>query len=198
MTQETPNEVQKIEPPEEAQTLISGLLPLVDSEYKIFAVDIYAIQLANCRNYLWMFFIVISASLAFFKESRLGDSCLAFIHGYPVSPFFIPTMIFLILAIGCSVYGFWLGVNISTGTEFCEPHFGLQNRLTDLEYSQFNQSDIYSLKRDMLDGLCGALENGLAQMERRAKDLILLAKLFKVTLISFLITILFYGGSYLR
>ncbi len=47
MTQETPNEVQKIEPPEGAQTLISGLLPLVDSEYKKFAVDIYAIQLAK-------------------------------------------------------------------------------------------------------------------------------------------------------
>ena len=89
MTQETPNEVQKIEPPEEAQTLISGLLPLVDSEYKKFAVDIYAIQLANCRNYLWMFFIVISASLAFFKELKLGVSSLFFISLYPVWPFFL-------------------------------------------------------------------------------------------------------------
>ena len=59
-------------PSEDGQGLAGTLLPLVDSEYKKFAVDIYNVQLANCRNYMWLFFIVLSASLAFFKESELG------------------------------------------------------------------------------------------------------------------------------
>lgn len=74
----------------------------------------------------------------------------------------------------------------------------LQDRLTDVELAEFNKSDIYSLKRDLLDGLCIALQNGIKQMERRGEKLAQLSWLFKGAVISFLLTLIFYGGTYIR
>lgn len=185
-------------PSEDGQGLAGTLLPLVDSEYKKFAVDIYNVQLANCRNYMWLFFIVLSASLAFFKESELGPMLLDFIYGYPVSAFFLLALLTFGCTLICALLGFWIGVSISTGTKFVDAYEKLQDRLTDVELAEFNKSDIYSLKRDLLDGLCIALQNGIKQMERRGEKLAQLSWLFKGAVISFLLTLIFYGGTYIR
>ena len=52
---------------------LEKLLPLQEAAFKRIAVDKYGIQLANARNYLWVAAMIMTAGVAFFERSHLGE-----------------------------------------------------------------------------------------------------------------------------
>lgn len=197
MTQvNTPKE--KEIPPKIGQETISQVLTIVDSEYKKITYGSYSTQMANTRNYLWLFFLIISFCIAFFKEAALGGTLLQLIDGNNISAFYLPTLLSFIYVLFTAVKGFWLGINAISQNNVPLPYENLPTMLTELECERFDLLETYRFKRDLLDKLHFSLSQGIEGLERRGKILRELSSLFKNSLIGILITLIFYGGMFIR
>lgn len=192
----SPNE--KEIPPKIGQETISQVLNLLDSEYKKVTYDGYSSQMANTRNYLWLFFILISFCIAFFKEASLGISLLNLIEGNPVSAFFLPTMIGFSCVLSMAIIGFWLGISIISQNNVALPYENLSEMLTELECERFDELKTYQFRRKLLDNLQFSLTQAIRSLEHRGRSLRKLSFLFKFSVTGILITLIFYGGMHIR
>lgn len=192
----TPTEEKEI-PPEAGQETISQVLTLVDAEYKKITFDSYGIQMSNARNYLWLFFLVLSFCIAFFKESELGNAFLRCLNGSQISWFFFPTLAGFITVMGLAVMGFWLGIRTISQTNIALPYEDVLERLTDLECDRFQPLETYQFKKHLLERLHFALTISIQMTELRGNYLRNLSRLFKYSLIGILITLVLYGGTFL-
>ena len=198
MTQTDTSLNKKEIPPEMGQETITQLLNLLDSEYKKVTYDGYSSQMANTRNYLWLFFILISFCIAFFKEASLGISLLNLIEGNPVSAFYLPTIVSFACVLIMAVVGFWLGISIISQNNVPLPYENLSEMLTELECERFDQLRTYQFRRRLLGNLQFSLTQAIQSLERRGKSLRKLSILFKSSLTGLLITLILYGGMYIR
>lgn len=192
------NENEKENPPKIGQETISQVLTLVDTEYKKITYDCYSTQMANARNYLWLFFLVISFCIAFFREAALGSTLLRLVEGNPVSAFYVVTLLSFIFVFITAVTGFWLGISTISQNNVALPYDKVSDMLTDLENERFDLLETYQFKRDLLGRLHTSLNLGIEGLERRGKILRKLSCLFKYSLTGILITLIFYGATFIR
>ena len=192
----SPNE--KEVPPKIGQETISQLLNLLDSEYKKVTYDSYGTQMANARNYLWLFFLIISFCIAFFKEAGLGTALLQLIEGYRVSAFYLLTLLSFSCVLITSVAGFWLGISTVSQNNVALPYENISTMLTALECERFDLLETYRFKKDLLEKLNFSLDFAIKGIERRGKILRNLSCLFKCSLTGVLITLILYGGMFIR
>lgn len=174
------------------------LLILLDGQFKKVSVDAYALQMANTRNYLWIFFVILSFAAAFFKEAELGSVFLKLFTG---DSFSIPCVFLFFSFLGTvviSVIGFWVGINSVSGTDLPFPYQDLPERLANLEANGSTALEQWALTRALIDRTYIALFHSYEILEKRGKLLRNLSKIVKGSVICILLTILFYGISNLE
>ena len=170
---------------------ITKTLPLLDNAYKRWAFDLYATQLSNAKNYLWVAFVIMSACVAFFNQSGLGAILLgghANILGYAA-------MVLLLLSFGSALSVFFRGIQMATGSSSYEPLLAITDAVNEMEWDLYSPIQIYASQRGLIEIYDFHIKKACQEVGRRGRMLSLMGSDVRFSIGSGLGTLLIYWMS---
>lgn len=147
---------------------ITKTLPLLDNAYKRWAFDLYATQLSNAKNYLWVAFVIMSACIAFFNQSGLNAA-----DGYANLLSYV-AMFLLVLSFGSALSAFFRGVQMATGSSSYEPMLAIPDTINDLEWELYSPIQVYASQRGLMEIYDFHIKKACQGVERRGRMLSLM------------------------
>lgn len=166
-------------------------LPLLDNAYKRWAFDLYATQLSNAKNYLWVSFVIMSACAAFFNQSGLS----AVLLGGHANFLSYVAMFLLVLSFGGALSAFFRGVQMATGSSSYEPLLAIPDTITDMECELYSPLQVYQSQRGLVEIYDSHIQKACQEVNRRGHQLSLMGKETRFSICSGLGTLLIYWVS---
>lgn len=170
---------------------LTKTLPLLDNAYKRWTFDLYATQLSNAKNYLWVSFVIMSACVAFFDQSALGQV----FSGYRTADLNYVVLFLLSLTFASALMVFFRGVLMATGSSSCEPLLAIPDTVKIMESEHYLTVQVYVFQRGLMEIYDDQIKKACQEAGRRGHQLALMGEDTRFSICSGLGTLLIYFVS---
>lgn len=171
--------------------VITKTLPLLDNAYRRWAFDLYATQLSNAKNYLWVSFVIMSACVAFFNRSGLSATLL----GAHDSFLSYVVLLMLVFTFTSSLTAFFRGVRMATGSGSYEPVLAIPDTINDMECELYSPMQVYQSQRGLVEIYDSHIQKACQEVNRRGHQLSLMGEDVRLSISCGLGTLLMYWIS---